>query len=320
MSCQRGLCVSVLEIGCGGQSAQVPVAVVQLVHGGVCRQMTAVGEEVCTVSLGLDVCREVVERVLGHEVVQVQVLYLDVCIVGHVVGGHVAFGIEGDGGVAFQFHAATAFAGREVCGIFGTVGLDGAVEGDAVGDAVVLRGQQTGGKAQVLCLGTQPDVGLQILEVSQVACRTAGGGVEGCRQVDVQTREVHLSHIAVHGTFDAQWLVGVLAEETLRHVAHEFDHILLADLGVQAHLHLPGILIAEGVQVHIHLCEDVRVGCLHVKGRYLHVAEIGIKSDTSLEVGDFQTRTLVLQGGFPDIEGGACGGVTELVDPQRHVR
>ena len=138
MPCEGGLSTSVLEVGGGGQSTQVPVAVVQLAHGGVGRQVTAVGEKVRAVALGAYLCREVVERVVGHEMVQVQVVYLDVCIVGHQLGGHIAFGIQGDGGVAFQFHAATAFLGCEVSSVSGAVGLDGTVEADAVGYAEVF--------------------------------------------------------------------------------------------------------------------------------------------------------------------------------------
>ena len=80
--------------------AQVQTAVLQLVEGGVGRQMSVLGEEVCAVAFGIDIGRKGIDRVFGHEVMQVQILDADVCIVAHQAGHHLSFGILRDGGSA----------------------------------------------------------------------------------------------------------------------------------------------------------------------------------------------------------------------------
>ena len=71
--------------------------------------------------------------------VEVQILYLDVGVVGHEVGCHLTFGIERNSGIAFQLDDAIAFTGGEVGSVARTVGLYSAVKGDTVRDMIVLH-------------------------------------------------------------------------------------------------------------------------------------------------------------------------------------
>ena len=139
MSREGGLRPTILKVGLGGHTAQVPMAVLQLLDGSVGCEMTTVGEEVGAVAFGLDVCSDCVERVFRHEVVKIQLVHLDVGIIGHQLGNHLPFCIEGDDGVALQMQGAVAFTGGEVGCVFGGIGLERAVETDTIGDTVVTH-------------------------------------------------------------------------------------------------------------------------------------------------------------------------------------
>ena len=69
------------------------------------------------------------------------------------------------------------------------------------------------------------------------------------RQIDVEARKLHLLQIAVERAFDGDWVVGIAADETCRHIAYESHQVLLAQLRIQAHLHLTRILLFKGVEV-----------------------------------------------------------------------
>ena len=72
--------------------------------GGVGRQVVAVIEHVRTIALGFDRGRDVVEGVLGHEVVQVQVVDADVGIITDVIHHQVSLSVHGDGGIADELY------------------------------------------------------------------------------------------------------------------------------------------------------------------------------------------------------------------------
>ena len=106
---------------------QVPVAVLQLGEFGISRQVAAVGEEVCAVALGLDVCRDGVERVFGHEMMQVELVHLDGGIVAHILHSRFAFRIEGNDGREVHLHITLSLAQHHLCIIVRTVGFQGSV-------------------------------------------------------------------------------------------------------------------------------------------------------------------------------------------------
>ena len=119
----RYVSATVLQQGLGGDVPQVPRAVLQLVDSGVGRQVVTVVEHVRPIALGLDRGRDVVERVLGHEVVQVQVAHIDIGIVADVIHHQVTLGVYGDGGVTNEFHEAAALTQGHIGGILSTVSL-----------------------------------------------------------------------------------------------------------------------------------------------------------------------------------------------------
>ena len=94
----------------------------------------------------------------------VQIPDADVRIIAHQTGHHLALGILRNGGIAFELHRSLTFTGDEVCLIAWSVGLQRAIEGDAVGDTVVVHrlGVEQGCcKTDVLCLGIELQVRLQ---------------------------------------------------------------------------------------------------------------------------------------------------------------
>ena len=130
----------------------------------------------------------------------VEAAHLDVGIVGHQFRGHLSLGVEWYLCLAFQTDATVAFVCRQVGGVSSAVGLEGATEGDALGD-VVVAGQLWIGhcqcKVDVLGCRIQREVSLKFVEAGQVAGCAVESGVKGCGQVDVKSRELHLLHIAV---------------------------------------------------------------------------------------------------------------------------
>ena len=176
---------SVLQMGLGREVLQVPTAVLYLAHGGAGCQTTATGQEVGAVALRLDVGGYCIDGVLGHEMMHVQTVDADLSIVAHQVDRHLAFLVERDLCRSLHAHATFPLTSHEVGGVSCAVGLQGAVEGDAMRYAVVARQlgvNQCCDEIDVLCLGVQTDVGLQSTHVRQVLRLAVEGEVERGRQ------------------------------------------------------------------------------------------------------------------------------------------
>ena len=121
----------VLQV-CGGlYTVEVPLSVFESVDGGVGLHLTAAIENIGAVAVGMDVCREGVEGVFGQEVMKVQVVDADVCIISHCLCVEVAFGILGYDSTDLCFYEPFAFTGIEVGIVSRAVGFQSAVEGDA---------------------------------------------------------------------------------------------------------------------------------------------------------------------------------------------
>ena len=287
----------------------------QLADGGVGCQMAAVGEEVGAVALGLDVGRHRVDGVLGHEVMHVEAAHLDVGIIGHQFRGHLSLGIEWYLCIAFQADAAVAFMCCQVGSVSGSVGLEGAAEGDALGNAVILSQLRIGHcqcEVDVLGCRIQREVCLEFVEAGQVARCSVESGVKGCGQADVKPRELHLLHIAVDRTLDAQRMVWVTLDETLWHIAQYLDDVLLTDLGIHTGFQLTGILVVEGVEVHIHLGVNVGVGCAQCHGGHLYIIKGGVQSETATQF-LYLDPALLIHGAVPEGQREALWGEADGV-------
>ena len=164
VACDGGFSATVADSGLCRHVVQIPTAVLQMVEGGISRQTGVLREDVCAIAFGRDVGREGIDRVLWHEMVQIQILHADVCIVGHMAWHHLSLGILRNGGRAFQLHRSLTFAGDEVCRITWTIGIQRTIEGDTVRDAVVVHRlgiEHCRQEADVLCLRTHLHIGLQ---------------------------------------------------------------------------------------------------------------------------------------------------------------
>ena len=99
------------------------MAIVQLGNSGISCQVTFARQEIGAIALGLDVGRYCVDGILGHETMQVYLAYLDVSIVRHIIGHHVALGVHRYVGTSFHFYYAFPVAHGQVGVVFGTVSL-----------------------------------------------------------------------------------------------------------------------------------------------------------------------------------------------------
>ena len=224
--------------------------------------------------------------------VQIQILYADVCIVAHLTGCHLSLGILWNGSRTLQLHRSLTFAGCEISRIVRTVGFQRTVDGNAVGYAVVVHrlwGKHGCQETDVLCLGTQLQIGLQPLHICQVTGCAVSREMESGGQVDVEPCKLHALHVAVNRTLDGDGVIRIFAYERGRHITHEAHQVLLAQLRVQSHLHLTRIPLVKGVKVHIHLGVDVGIGCLENEGWYLYLTEGRIELHATFHLGDLQT-------------------------------
>ena len=111
----------------------------------ICCKMTPVGEEICSVAFGTYLCREVIQRVLWHEMVEIYVVDAYICIVTDIVDGHITSRILRDCCFTNELHCSISLMSDEVCGIVVLpVSLYGTVEGDALRNSIVSPQRRIG--------------------------------------------------------------------------------------------------------------------------------------------------------------------------------
>ena len=217
----------------------------------------------------------------------VDVADLDVGIVANGIEIHLSSAVLRDGCCAVEPDGAAAFTGCQVGSVFWSIGLQRPFEADTIGDTVVthyFRVKHGCQETKVLCLGVEPDIGFQLIEVCHVTCSSVGCEVECRRQRDVKPGELHLLYVAIQRPLDADGVVGVALDKLLGHVTDESHQVLLAKLCIQTKPHVAGILFIESIEVHIHLRSHVGVRRLENHGRYLNVIHRGVKFETTSEV------------------------------------
>ena len=321
MACDAGLGSSVFEGCLCGQVVEVHVAVLQQSDVGVGCQTALAGEQIRAVTLGLDVGREGVDGVLRQEMVQVQLVDADVGIIGQPFWHHLSLGIQGDEGTAFHLHVAVAFVQGHIEIIACAVGFQSAVDAHAVGDAVCvahLGVDQCQDEVQLLSLALYLDVCFHLVEVCHVVNRSVQRGVNGCGEVEVETCQFHVLHVAVDGASDVERMVGEVLHELLGQFACKFLDILLAQLSEEAHFHLPRVLVVEGVEIDICLCHDVRIGGLEGCQRQSDMVEGGVKCQSTRELID-HNAALFLEVCLAHEERDAVIGKPEGIDAEPEV-
>ena len=108
--------------------------------------------------------------------------------------------------------------------------------------------------------------------------------VQGGGQRDVETCEVHLPHVAIDRTLDADRVVGIVADERLWQTTHEVHQVLFADLCKEPKSHTAWLQSVGNVKVEVGLCVDVRVGCAKGHSWQLDIVEGRVESDESLQL------------------------------------
>ena len=87
--------------------------------------------------------------------------------------------------------------------------------------------------------------------------------------------QFHPLHVSRSLAFDCQRLVGPFALEVLRHVPHHPHDILFSEIAVDIRPHLSGMVVVEGIEVHVGRSCELGVGCAQVQ--VLHMDGCGIQ-------------------------------------------
>ena len=246
---------------------------------------------------------------------QVQVVDTDVGVVGGPLRRQRPFGVDGDGGLALQLHAAAALAGRQVGAVARAVGGEAAVEEDC---STLLPPRSSSEQEVQLCLGLYLDVALQSLQVAHVRCRSLDAGVQGCGQVEGDAGDVELLHVAVHRPSDGERAVGVALDELLWQLSGGGEDVLLAYLGEEAYPDVAGRLLVEGREVYVAVKLDVGVGGLQHQLWHLDMVEGRVEPDAARECCHLQSA-LVAECRLADEERCASRRICDGVYAHHHV-
>ena len=93
-------------------------------------------------------------------------------------------------------------------------------------------------------------------------------------QAHVESADARLAHVSVERELHTERTVGIAPYELLRHVARKAHDVLLAQFGKQAQIDVSGVLLVEGVEVHVTLHAQVRVGSPQCHARHKHLRRI----------------------------------------------
>ena len=251
--------MSVSQGGFGIHLLQVPTAILQLVYLGTGSQFALVREEIGTISLGLHIGCDGIDRVAWHKMMQIQTVDAHIGIVAYASHQQITFSIGWNAGTTLQFYYACTLAQCQIGGIAGAIGLQLTIYRHTWQAIITHQGRigQSQGKVQILGLGIQGDISLQLGDICYVISRTGSCDAEGGWQMDVEPRKRHVLHISVYRALDADGMVRIVAHKGLWHIAGKAHHILLTYLRIQTQLHRTRLLGVEGVKVHRQLGLDI---------------------------------------------------------------
>ena len=203
----------------GGNVVDIQLAIADMVYLRIGNKRGTWREEVSTLSLGNDISRDGIDAVVGHEVVNIQVAHLDVGVIAHSSGIERTFGLD----------RSPTLASGDVCIILLTIGFDTSLGRHGRNTIVALHITRQHGhhKAQILGAGRKLHIGTQTLWVVEVSSKTCSSGMEGGRQRHLQIMEVHVLHISLQQTANAEWVFGPTLTHGCRQVSHKGHQVLL---------------------------------------------------------------------------------------------
>ena len=162
-----------------------------------------------------------------------------------------------------------------------TVGLGMGSHRDARRNTYIGRHRsESREETYVIRIGTQSHLSLHVVDVGGIDCISLGIQLECSGQTDVESAYAGVLHIAVEREAHRNRAIGIIANELLRHVACKAHDILFAYIRQQSQIHLSGILLVEGIQVHITLQIDIGVGSGERHPRQTHLDRVERYSST----------------------------------------
>ena len=199
----------------------------------ICNKAGTRREEVGTLSLGSNIGRNSIDAVTRHEVMHVQITYLDISIIAH----------SGSMERTLSLYHSLALVGSDVGKILLTIGLHTSLCRQRRYAIVALHitWQHSHHKAQILGVGLELHVSTQLIGSIEIGSKTCRCGVECGRQRHLHIVEVHMLHITLQQTTDSKRIFWPTLTHSGRHIAEERHDILFAQRCVHLQPHLPWV-------------------------------------------------------------------------------
>ena len=200
MAVDMCLGASVLQLCLQSHVVQIPVSIAQVGYLSVDIHSGAGREEVGALTMCRQVCRNGIDGVVRHEVVDIDVADMHFGIIAHGIGIEVACKL--DDALALTYCHISLIL-RSVC-----LGSTLCREWWHTVAALNVARQGSHGEVKVLRLGLELHIGTQAFHIVQVGHEAIGLGSKGCGQGHVEVAERHVLQIAIELSPDTQWILG----------------------------------------------------------------------------------------------------------------
>ena len=230
-------------------SVEVVIAVVEFVYCGGSVELRSWRHDVCSCTFHVCLAGKRSQSHSWQEVLQLQVVCLHHSIVAHALNVY----------STVNLHASPTFCCYEVCPVAAAVDAYITFHSYAVRYAYAVHRHEGCHEVHILRPCLHIDVSKQLVHIIYVGGNTVGFYCEGCRQRGVQTGDIYMFHVSCHHRLHRHRLVGIFAFELLGQVTEEQHDVLLAYLSVGFQVHLPGVLVVEGVHIHHKVRVKIRV-------------------------------------------------------------
>ena len=236
-----------------GDVVDIQFAITHMVYLRVSNKTGTWWEEVSTLPLGSNIGRDGIDTIMGHEVVNVQVAHLNVCIITHSGGMERALGLD---------HSPT-LTSCDVGKVLLSISLHTSLSWqrwNTIG-ALHVSWQHGHHKAHILGTGIELHIRTQLFGSIKVGSKTRSCGMEGCRQRYFQIVEVHMLHIPFQQTTDGKRIFRPTLTHSGRQIAKEQHDVLFTYRSVHLQPHLTQINRFHQRQWHVEFHIDIAIWC-----------------------------------------------------------
>ena len=169
-----GMCLTIANQCMSGNVIDIQLAITDMVNLCICNKAGTRREEVGTLSLGSNIGRNSIDAVTRHEVMHVQITYLDISIIAH----------SGSMERTLSLYHSLALVGSDVGKILLTIGLHTSLCRQRRYAIVALHitWQHSHHEAQVLGVGLELHVSTQLIGSIEIGGKPCRCGVESGRQ------------------------------------------------------------------------------------------------------------------------------------------